>query len=586
MTRRGAILCALVIGLLPAGVAESPSDDVVMQSMLDELERSKQKLQLGELAKPYFISYMIVDVDSIRAVATFGSLQSSYRWRYRQVGAEVRVGSYEFDNTNFVGGFPFRSGILRYAGGRAQMTLEDDPRAIRRTLWLATDDAYKDALEKLSLKRAALQNKTRSEEIPDFSREEPLRVTDEAPAPVLDMARAEAFVRELSAVFRELPEIFDANVVLNVGSGRTRYINSEGSRFDRTTPSTSLVVAAQTQAEDGLPLEDFLTVYGRVLDDLPAIDELKGQIRRLGGRLASLRDAPLAERYNGPVLFEEQAAAELFARGFAPKLLASRVPVTDDPRTAARLAEDRESFRDRVGARVLPRFFAVTDDPTAGEAEGRRLAVAYKVDDQGVPARETILIVRGILKTLLTDRTPVQGVPQSNGHSRGRGILPSNLLVSVTDGLSEDELRREFLLEIADRELEYGILVRRIRNQYHRPPSVSLLPSSSTRSRPVALVEAYRVYADGREEPIRNAEISGLTAASFKDIIAASAERFVHTVPLRRRSPTGSFTSGVYSLVVPSLLFEDLTIIRPSGEVPKPPVYPHPFFEREVPHAD
>ena len=43
-------------------------------------------------------------------------------------------------------------------------------------------------------------------------------------------------------------------------------------------------------------------------------------------RLAGLREVAPAERYNGPVLFEGQAAAELFAQGFAPRLLASRIP--------------------------------------------------------------------------------------------------------------------------------------------------------------------------------------------------------------------------------------------------------------------
>jgi hypothetical protein len=39
-----------------------------------------------------------------------------------------------------------------------------------------------------------------------------------------------------------------------------------------------------------------------------------------------------AEQYNGPVLFENDAAAEVFAQVFAPKLTASRLPDSDDPR--------------------------------------------------------------------------------------------------------------------------------------------------------------------------------------------------------------------------------------------------------------
>ena len=35
------------------------------------------------------------------------------------------------------------------------------------------------------------------------------------------------------------------------------------------------------------------------------------------------------------------------------------------------------------------------------------------------------------------------------------------------------------------------------------------------------------------------------------------------------------------SMVTPSLIFEDLTLKQPSGEIPNPPVASHPFFERE-----
>ena len=86
-------------------------------------------------------------------------------------------------------------------GGRTALPLEDDYQEIRRQIWLATDGAYKDALENLSRKKAALQNKTRSEEIPDFSREEPFTADRRDAALVeVDTARAEALVRDLSAL--------------------------------------------------------------------------------------------------------------------------------------------------------------------------------------------------------------------------------------------------------------------------------------------------------------------------------------------------------------------------------------------------
>jgi hypothetical protein len=97
-------------------------------------------------------------------------------------------------------------------------------------------------------------------------------------------------------------------------------------------------------------------------------------------------------------------------------------------------------------------------------------------------------------------------------------------------------------------------------------------------------VLAYKVFPDGREELIRNASITGLTAATFKEIVAASKESYLHTAPFRGRMSPGQspldYGAQVISLVVPSLLFEDLTLRKMRGEVPKPPVAPHPFFDK------
>ena len=86
----------------------------------------------------------------------------------------------------------------------------------------------------------------------------------------------------------------------------------------RVSPTLNLTVVAGTQAVDGSPIQDFVSVYGRRLTDLPSIEQLEAETRRLGARLAALRDAPQAERYNGPVLVEGQAADAVELRGVSP----------------------------------------------------------------------------------------------------------------------------------------------------------------------------------------------------------------------------------------------------------------------------
>lgn len=149
-----------------------PSDDVLFRAMRDELERSTRKLQLEKLDKPYFIAYKIVDSDNRTAEATFGALTAQNEHRLRLVSVEVRVGSYMRDSTNF---FSFRmgpSGVARqFAEGGINTPLDNDYDEIRRQLWIATDSAYKQALDDYAKKKAVLENRNRTDDAADMSQE-------------------------------------------------------------------------------------------------------------------------------------------------------------------------------------------------------------------------------------------------------------------------------------------------------------------------------------------------------------------------------------------------------------------------------
>src|SRR5262249_36217707 len=156
---------------LPLKSSAQNTADPVLRAMQDELQRSVKELQFKDLDKPYFIQYTILDEDEFTANATFGAITNSDRSRDRAVQVQVRVGSYDFDNAEFVagagpfGGGPPANGVL------TTTVIENDYNAIRHSLWLATDSAYKQAVEQLARKRAFVQNKIQEEKIPDFSKE-------------------------------------------------------------------------------------------------------------------------------------------------------------------------------------------------------------------------------------------------------------------------------------------------------------------------------------------------------------------------------------------------------------------------------
>lgn len=590
--KRGAI-CTLWISVLLAGLPLQAQENLLMKALRDEMGRTMERLQLEDMDRPYYVAYWVRESEGRGSTAILGGLLGRGRGTgSRFLSVELRVGDHDLDNTNFMDFGRLRSRVVR-EGFPVSLPLRDDYKELRRQIWLATDGAYKQAVHSLAKKRASLQNKTRVEEIPDFSREEPVEYRDEgALAPLPAEARVEERVQELSALFKGMPQVFDSRVSAGLSRGRIYFINSEGSSTIRNFSSASIQALAATQAVDGTRLEDFVIARGRQWKDLPDRAALAARIRAMAEGLGRLREAGFVERYNGPVLFEGQAAAELVGQILAPRLLALRPPVSDDPMFGRFGSGSPNPFLEKLGSRVLPRFLSVIDDPTAGSHGDAPLLGGYEVDEEGVRSRRTTVVQRGILKTLLATRTPVSGVSNSTGNRRSAGPSPSNLFLIPRNGLKPEEIRQELLDLVEERGLDHGIVVRRIGS-----PELTLsrdreiffaMPGEEGRPKLNPLTEVYKVFPDGREELIRKAVIVGLSTSSFREIAAASATPTPHhtTMRLPMVNPFSSMgfmgSPPVVSMVVPSLLFEDLALRRPPGDIPRPPLLASPSSQPQV----
>ena len=590
MRNRTLTRLSIAAALLTFAAAHA-EEEALQRAMRDELDRSMEKLQLEDLEQPYFISYLVREVKSKSSSGTFGSLLNSGEGHSRQLRVEVRVGDYALDNTNFRS-FSFGgTGVVRMYGGSVGLPLEDDYDELRRSIWLATDGAYKKALEDLARKRATLQNKTRTEEIPDFSREDPAIEVEENPPALLDLDRLDQRVRQLSGLFRHMPDIHTSRVAFSGSNTSVRYLNSEGSSFTRTSSSLTFTATAATQAPDGMPLEDFVAVYARSPEELPGDEELTARIDAMGERLRQVRQAPLVERYTGPVIFSGQAATELFNQGFVPYLLGTRRMLSDNPQYERFYPQKKENpFLDKIGVRVLPEFLSVRAVPHMDDYEKQPLLGGYEVDDEGVPSRQVRLVRKGVLETLLTTRNPVRGIDRSTGSRRGSGVAPSNILVEAEKGQSEKKIRKEFLKLVKRQKKQFGYVVTHIGNpSYKAGDSQVIFFSSGSGSEEKKLenpIFAYKVYLDGREELVRNAEFAGIGLYTFKDIVEVSKTHAVNTVRFRPADDSSPFGGGrgdevPVSIATPRMvLFEDITLKPPTGEIPKAPVSMHPYFDR------
>jgi hypothetical protein len=591
MKSRNLVLFAPILVL--AGVARA-QDDTAMRAMKDELTRTMSEIQLQKLDKPYFVAYRMDDIDQVEVSAMLGSITQQQPSRLRLIGVEVRVGDYSVDNSNYVSARTFAGGMPGMLGGVRQAPLDDNYQQIRRSFWLATDAQYKKALEDLSAKRAALATQNHTGGVADFTKT-PVLTKSQAPEKSLPgKEQLQKLARDISALFKTVPDIYNSSVDIEYRQYYTRYINSDGSSFTRSQPLVKLVVSADTQSPDGTPVSDSIELFGRGLADLPAEDDLLARTRAMNDRILKLRNATSLERYNGPVLFEGEAAPEMFSDQFATGLMAVRTPVSDDARFEMFFEQlmsqlGGSSFADKIGGRVLPDFLSVSDNPLVADYHGALLLGANAIDDDAVGTRETKLIDRGILKTLLATRVPTKAVPASTGSRRGWGPSPSNLFITTDKPTPAADLRKELLRRAKDRGLDYAIVVRHVGGG---GSAASLMRMAASMSQGggaggTSLAEVYKLFPDGREELVQGLEIAGMNPVQFKDIVAVGDASSVHTEEFVPRIGA-MFSMGmsafsnvpVVSCVAPAMLFEELSLVKGQGPFPNPPIGPSPLARK------
>lgn len=569
-------LLALALALAPAVFGQAGGDPI-LGAMRDEMRRALG-IQFDNLEKPYYIEYALDDARIFTALASAGGLISATPARFRAPSVQVRVGSYQFDNTNYIG-----SGF----GQRSEMgaPLDDSYAVLRRYLWLATDNAYKSAVQTIARKRAALKNMTPTDAAPDFSAVKPLRRLEPVPVMAFDEALWTSRLRSLSAVAAANPSV--TNSLLEVQAVRNVHYLATSEGAEVRSPEVLIYVRARAsaQAPDGMLMRDAVVFHSLDLNAMPADAEMSRQIAAMSDNVAALLRAPIEEAYNGPVLFEAQAAAQLFAQVLGRNLALTRKPVVEQGRGGGFASSELEG---RIGARILPEWMDVIDDPTQKEFRGRRLFGAYSVDMEGVEPSALTLVEKGVLKNFLLTRRPVKTYRASNGRARLPGSFGANsagfgnLFVRASETVTEAALKAQMMEICKTREKPYGIVVRKL----DFPSSASfdearrILGQPGGSSQPLSLpLLVYRVFPDGREQLVRGARFKGLNARSLKDILAASDQSYVFEY-LDNPAPFAIMGAGSSlsetAVIAPSLLIDDLELQKIEQEYPKLPVVPPP----------
>ena len=382
------------------------------------------------------------------------------------------------------------------------MGIDRDYDSLRQDLWLATDQAYKQALDSFSNKQAALRALANAPTVDDFSREAPVAMVEPRVEPDWTTRNWESEARTVSAILKNYPELHNSRVSYHLIYTTSYIVTTEGTQI-RTSRSLAAIEASMgTQAADGMRLSRSPAYVVARVEELPSHEALMADARKMLDTIVALQKAPIVEEeYRGPVLFSADAADDIVASLIGQNLEGRKPQLGRPNRTTG-------AFATSYKARVLPNFLSIIDDPTMNDFQGKSLIGNYMFDSEGVKAQPVDAIQNGILTNYLIGRQPLRDFPVSNGHGRAAagmtaGPNPGVLLLKSSEPQSPGDLKKKLMEMVKDQGRPYGYRVETLGQPGNTPRLL------------------YRVYAnDGHEELVRGAvgrvrRVRALTTAGF-----------------------------------------------------------------------
>jgi len=550
---------------LCSGTFLCSGQDAIFETIKTELNRNFDVLKNQPI--PAYYGFVRIDQgQSISAAANLGRLQSPaiLNSPYHILTTSLRVGDYELDNSREIR----ESGWGSSHGAEITGTYtpyEENTKLLKNYIWLQFDALYKDAIQTYEQVKANIAVKVEQEDkSADFSKESVVNYY-EKPISWEELNIYPPFlenkVRKYSAIFDENDEIRDGYAYISANLSRKIFIDTEGREMAENAVTFQLFLSADVLADDGMYLPLSKSWMGFSLDELPSDEEIIEIAREMSQTLSALKRAPVVESFTGPAILSPEAAGVFFHEIFGHRVEGSRL----------KQEMDAQTFKKKIGERVLPKHFSVTFDPTVKYYKGAPLAGFYSFDDEGIIAQKVNVVEKGTLKNFLMSRTPIEGFSQSNGHGRAAvGYSPisrqSNMLIESSQRFSDDDLMKKLRKEAKSQGKEYAYYFKDVSGGF---TSTSRYSPNSFNVTPLVV---YRIYTDGRpDELVRGVDMVGTPLAMFSQIEACGSQYAVFN------GTCGAESGGIpVSCVAPALFVKQIeTQKRPKSQT-QPPLLSKP----------
>ena len=599
------IIYLTVVIVLITTIPGRAQNNPFMDAMNREIKRGMDSLKIEKMLSPLFISYSISDAKTLQIEAILGGIVESQERPVRLFENRVLVGENGITNENYLD----ENNLWSWSRFDNTIPFSDNINDIRRGLWLLTDNNYKNAITNYEAKISALSQQSLTEEekqLFDFSAVTKSEKVVPYQRIQLNKSQLESLARDLSAVFKKYPSIQTSDAKIFVYDGQVFFANSDGTNVQYPLQLVSVKVVATTQAPGGEVLNDHVLWFAKSVSQLPDENTMVADVEKMAGNLSDLaQKVALTEPYSGPVLFEDQAAAEVLVQKFFTDvngLVAVRKPVIGNAQII-NYAPDKvkeNTLEAMMNKKVISRDITIEALPKFDSFLNTALFGSFIADAEGVLAPDTLVLVEnGVLKNLLCSRTPTLKMKQSNGHARpalsnggiktvtGPGVIK---MTNNNPSTSVDmkKLKEMLLAAAKEEDLEYAFIVRKVVSDaagIESENSISYFGAAEPKIDLTKTIQVYRVkVSDGSEELVSLAEIQGLTTKSFKRLLATSSEMQVYNTMVKPvNSDLNSWeyklTGIPASFILPEgLLFQELDIVKEKqGVVKNIPVVSNPL---------
>ncbi len=562
---------SIILGLILL-LTSSPylvsSEDIVFHAMDKEMKRSMKRLRIKGSPKPYFIKYIIEDVERYYLSGDYGVIKNENETKNRYYHVEVRIGDYTFDQKVHPAEKFYDPSRFEYGEEIREIPfpMENEERAIRNALWLYTDLAFKQAVNEYSQKMEKVKKEVEEEKIADFSQEAPVTYQDERKALDINKDDWRNRLRKYSLVFKDYPEIDEANIYLSV-EVRNRYLlTSEGTKIGYGTLRYWLSPSVSTMTDDGMKIRNYRDFAGWKEEDLPPDEVTISKMKEMCQELVEMKKARVIEPYSGPVLIKGDAAGLFFHEVFGHHIEGHR----------QKSKEEAETFKNKIGEKILPEFVSIYDNPAIAYYRGEPVAGYYPCDEEGVKSQEVTLVKDGVLKTFLMSRMPVKGFNKSNGHGRlqieygwYRDLVPrqGNLIVEASQTVKESELEERLIEECRKQNKPYGIIITTTAG------GATITGRFWIQSFVQVPLVIHKLNLDGSKEMLRGARFGGTPLVSLDRIVCFGDK------PHISNGYCGAESGSVpISAISPSVIISSLELQKEPTKKEKPPLLPSPLI--------